>query len=368
VNEGTKYDAINEKIVEDYRAIKEDLLEQLGIQEGLLKSGKEQTNDVQNLKDKLDKIPGARQRALNITKEQRKVDEQILMINQNINKMEAQKTITDLKRSTRGALEIFTGSSFGDDAADRKLELQTQREQTLLRIKQLQSDALLFKEGPEKEAIKAQISDLDRIAQSQRDAFEATSAAGMAAQQLWQSVADTITGSLKEGIFGLIKGTESLQSVTQKAMDAMTQAAISYLVELVKIQLQQAAMEAFGGGSGGGGFFSTAANFASAFFAKNDAAVSGGITPFAKGGIVNGPTMFGMAGEAGTEAILPLTRVGGKLGVEASGGGAGGDSFNITVQAIDTQSGTEFVRKNASAIINTMRQANGLNRGIGNVR
>jgi hypothetical protein len=64
---------------------------------------------------------------------------------------------------------------------------------------------------------------------------------------------------------------------------------------------------------------------------------------------------------------MPLTRVGGKLGVQTTGG-AGGDTFAITVQAIDTQTGVEFIRKNSDSIINTMRQANGLNRGIGNVR
>ena len=56
-----------------------------------------------------------------------------------------------------------------------------------------------------------------------------------------------------------------------------------------------------------------------------------GIMPFAKGGIVNKPTLFqyanggsgrfGLMGEAGPEAIMPLRRgQNGKLGVEASGG------------------------------------------------
>jgi hypothetical protein len=55
----------------------------------------------------------------------------------------------------------------------------------------------------------------------------------------------------------------------------------------------------------------------------------GRLQAFAVGGVVNGPTMFpmrggtGLMGEAGPEAIMPLTRVNGKLGVQASGGSGG---------------------------------------------
>ncbi len=64
----------------------------------------------------------------------------------------------------------------------------------------------------------------------------------------------------------------------------------------------------------------------------------GGIIPFASGGIVSRPTYFrfargtGLMGEAGPEAIMPLTRIGGDLGVKASGGG-------VLVQVIDQRSG-----------------------------
>lgn len=372
VSANDKYKSINDKIVEDFRAIEEKLIKQLDTQLALNKIDEDAVNTIKELKAALDQIPDARQKALNIAAKQKALDEKILAINTNISRLEAQKTITDLGRSTQGALEIFTGSSFGDDAADRRLELSTQMEQSKVRIAQINKE-ILTATGDEKEALKEQRTILQDIATAQLTAFEATSAAGMLAQQLWQNVADTITGSVKEGIFGLIKGTQTFESVMQKAFDSMLQSSIDFLVELVKIQLQLAvnnALQSSGGGGGGSGgdFFATAAAFGASFFAKNGAAVGGGITPFAKGGIVNGPTMFGMAGEAGTEAILPLTRVGGKLGVDASGGGAGGDSFNITVQAIDSQSGTEFIRKNAGAMINTMRQANGLNRGIGNVK
>lgn len=68
-----------------------------------------------------------------------------------------------------------------------------------------------------------------------------------------------------------------------------------------------------------------------------------GIVPFAKGGVVSKPTIFGFANggvglmaEAGyPEAIMPLKRGrDGKLGVEASGGG--GNIVNVTVNADST--------------------------------
>lgn len=80
------------------------------------------------------------------------------------------------------------------------------------------------------------------------------------------------------------------------------------------------------------GFFAPSAN-GNAFGAN-------GIIPFAKGGIVNSPTLFpfakgiGLMGEAGPEAILPLSRgPGGKLGVMASGGGGGDVNVVVNVDA-----------------------------------
>ena len=68
-------------------------------------------------------------------------------------------------------------------------------------------------------------------------------------------------------------------------------------------------------------------------FANGGAFVGGRVQAFAKGGVVTGPTLFPMAngaglmGEAGPEAVMPLTRIGGKLGVRAAGGG--GPVINI---------------------------------------
>ena len=63
-------------------------------------------------------------------------------------------------------------------------------------------------------------------------------------------------------------------------------------------------------------------------FANGGAFSSGRVMPFAQGGIVSSPTAFGMRGgtglmgEAGPEAIMPLSRgPDGKLGVRTQGGG-----------------------------------------------
>lgn len=81
---------------------------------------------------------------------------------------------------------------------------------------------------------------------------------------------------------------------------------------------------------------SVAGNFLVSLFSANGNAFGpSGVKMFAKGGVVDSPTMFnysggtGMMGEAGPEAIMPLKRNSqGKLGVEVSGGSSG----NVTIQ------------------------------------
>ncbi|WP_434802947.1 phage tail tape measure protein [Paracoccus albus] len=76
-------------------------------------------------------------------------------------------------------------------------------------------------------------------------------------------------------------------------------------------------------------------------FADGAAFAQGRVMPFARGGIVTQPTHFpmrggtGLMGEAGPEAIMPLTRgADGKLGVAASGG-TRPVNVNITVNTPD---------------------------------
>lgn len=71
-------------------------------------------------------------------------------------------------------------------------------------------------------------------------------------------------------------------------------------------------------------------------FAEGGAFTQGRVMPFAKGGVVSGPVAFpmrggtGLMGEAGPEAIMPLTRsADGRLGVRAEGGG--GRAVNVVI-------------------------------------
>lgn len=94
--------------------------------------------------------------------------------------------------------------------------------------------------------------------------------------------------------------------------------------------------------------------FESLFGADSDASGSmraRSITPFATGGVIGTPAYFplspggmGLAGEAGPEAIVPLSRGSdGRLGVAMSGGG---QAPNVTVQ-IATPDAQSFRRSEA---------------------
>jgi phage-related minor tail protein len=79
-------------------------------------------------------------------------------------------------------------------------------------------------------------------------------------------------------------------------------------------------------------------------FAQGGVFNRGLITPFASGGVVASPTLFplqngaGLMGEAGAEAVLPLTRgTDGKLGVKSTGS-VSSPSIQINVSTPDTQS------------------------------
>ena len=65
-------------------------------------------------------------------------------------------------------------------------------------------------------------------------------------------------------------------------------------------------------------------------------------------------------GEAGPEAVMPLTRLpGGDLGVRSGGGGGGGESSvtNIIINATDAKSFEDMCKRNPAAITGPVLQS-----------
>lgn len=129
------------------------------------------------------------------------------------------------------------------------------------------------------------------------------------------------------------------------------------LKELVRLMIQlmiiKPLMAMFGGGFARGGSFDNSGSIngvdsvPSTFAANGKSFSNGGLQMFASGGmftnnIVNTPTKFpiGLMGEAGPEAIMPLSRDSqGRLGIKASGESGTSVENNVTI-AVSIQDGS----------------------------
>ena len=162
----------------------------------------------------------------------------------------------------------------------------------------------------------------------------------------FSSMEDAVVNFAMTGKLSFADFTKSI--LADMARIATRQAASGLLSSLVGVGIS-AAGSYFGGASSAGstqaGYTGTdLSTFTPGSLQADGGAWSGGVQFFADGGaftnsIVSKPTAFGMAngkagvmGEAGEEAIMPLTRTAsGKLGVMAMGGGSGGTQINVDV-------------------------------------
>ncbi len=282
-----------------------------------------------------------------------------VQLQQRLLQLKAQEASIALKtqNSNNPLFNILGGTSGGQVAIQvqqQRLQLTQQIAQYELQVQQLEQEKIKSTD-PELRASIAQTQSMYRqLASDTRLALSNLTAESVAARQMWNSVGAAIEGGAVNAISGLITHTMTLKQATVQMYNAITQAAVKYLIQLLEIKAIMPLLNGMGIGSGFGGFFG-------GMFA-NGGVFPGGIKMFANGGIIGGPTLFGMAGEAGTEAVMPLTTVNGKLGVRASGGG-GGDQFTFQLHAIDTQTGIEFLLKNLDHIAAGLSQRKSLNRG-----
>lgn len=138
----------------------------------------------------------------------------------------------------------------------------------------------------------------------------------------WQNLSKSIKSELTNAILTPLQEGESafdrLGRIGLSVVQAIGQQIINNLLEQISLEKTKQAIKGVGKFFGGffGGLFGSA---------DGNVFQNGRIKPYANGGVVNKPTVFPMAngtglmGEAGPEAIMPLTRKNGKLGVQGSG-------------------------------------------------
>lgn len=157
-----------------------------------------------------------------------------------------------------------------------------------------------------------------------------------AAKKSLEALESSFSGNFKKAFLDIAKGGKDLESIFQNlALSISNDFLNSTLQPITKTLGKDLAGIASKG----------LPNIFSSIFqsSKGDALNGGNIRAFANGGVVGGPTTFpmrggtGLMGEAGPEAIMPLSRgADGKLGVRA-GNGSSAPTVNITINTPDVQ-------------------------------
>ena len=212
-------------------------------------------------------------------------------------------------------LELEKGSRVRAAFADQLSVLKDLERET-----KLGRDELIAKYGEELDVLRQLMIEREKVTEKQKQKDAAREEAENLAEGVAQGIVQPLTQGILSGDFREV-GVQMYMNVVSAILQEM---AMKPLMDEIK----GAVMTLMGPGTA----------------AANGMALSGGVQRFAKGGVVGGPTTFGMAGgrtglmgEAGPEDIMPLKRLpSGKLGIEAQGGGTiVNDNRRITIQVKD---------------------------------
>lgn len=168
----------------------------------------------------------------------------------------------------------------------------------------------------------------DEMAEGIQTATDAMLPFRDAVEQIGRGMQDSLVNGLSDAFTSFIDGTESAKG----ALKGFAQSFVKEMTAMiVKAMVLYAVQKALGMATGSMAFGSLMQSYGGVYGngllsnAKGNAFSGGRVMAFANGGVVGGPTFFPMAGgraglmgEAGPEAIVPLSRRNGKLGVGAS--------------------------------------------------
>lgn len=281
--------------------------------------------------------------------------------------------VTQLQKAATGADSAEAGAFINNVGVDMAKKLaDMQRETELIGLSEAAANRLNFERelSAELDSRKAYhtpelLAQSDAMKQKLMGEYDATAKLREEKERLAQIKDESWGGALKNSWEGFVKdagnSADKMKGVFDNAFNGISSAlgdlittgkadfkslASSILSEMSKVLMSQAFSKIFGGLGGGGGFLSSLAGM---FGFANGGAFNSGVQMFANGGaftnsIASSPTAFGMSGgkmgimgEAGPEAIMPLTRTsGGQLGVRAmiDSGSSGGSGNSVVVNVV----------------------------------
>ena len=235
--------------------------------------------------------------------------------------------------------DVNNGLIFQADGEEKIIELEKERLPLLQKIADAQLAAAKASNDPQA------IATAEAFQQKLKDIATATNTAGKYMAQFKAGVQDAFQNGLDTWLENGLQGIHNLGQAFKSLV-------VDILSGIEKVAAQEASESATKG------IFSAISSLGSSFFpafAKGGVFDGGSVVhAFASGGaftnsIASSPTVAPMAlfGEAGPEAIMPLTKDGsGRLGVAAHG--AGGGDFNVTTQVNIDNSGNAQTSQQAN--------------------
>jgi hypothetical protein len=271
-----------------------------------------------------------------------------------MNPLQLQKYMGEFERALKVRLEGYTAEQVA--------------------IEKLLSDRRAAGKETEYESIYGQAIGPVKPEEGSRGGFDITPAAEENRKQIERQI--ELAGLLSDSFVGAFRDIANGTETASDAFKKMTIAIIQHIMDVLIFKpliesLTNALSPTSLGGSAVGGLISNL------FPAANGAAIdNGNVVPFAYGGVVNSPTMFGMSGgrtglmgEAGPEAILPLKRgAGGKLGVEGGGNVTVHQSFNFaangdeSVKRIIAEAAPGIAKMTEAQIVNSRQRGGQMRR------
>jgi hypothetical protein len=325
-----RLNALNRQVLEAKRA-------ENPVREAALKMEialEEQAAGIQKINNK--KIP-QEEKNLQIKKLELQTDQKIFEINDKFSASRAAQAEKNEK--------ILADLQSQNDLLQAKLDGRLKEEEIEQRIRDLAED----NQGLDEKAVR-NLLEKNKLLNEQIAAAEQL-------DQLYQSIGNTIANGVVNALEGAVMGTQSLADAASSMLNNLARQMLQIATNMALFgnmggtfesgsglfgTIAQGIISGFSGGLGSGGdgsgFVTTTDGLTAT--ANGNAFGRNGVVPFARGGVVNRPTLFpfangtGLMGEAGPEAIMPLRRSpDGRLGVEASGGGAGPTNIVVNVDA-----------------------------------